>query len=115
MNRASNHGDHWPQLATATSYQGNVTEGMTSTPRPNHQPPVNASRLLEHWQPSKEMNQACNHGHDIESHQLPRERYRGNDLDTERASKGMNQRNDIEAHGQHWPPVAPCSLHPPSL
>ena len=56
------------------------------------------------------MNQASNHGHDIESHQLPRERYRGNDIDTERASKEMNQRNDIEAHGQHWPPVAPCSI-----
>ena len=74
------------------------------TPRPNHQTPVNASRLLEHWQPSKEMNRASNHGHDTESRQLPRECYRGT-RPTLATSNGLFPSLRAYDHrGEHWQP-----------
>ena len=77
------------------------------TPRPNHQPPVNASRLLEHWQPSKEMNRASNHGHNTESRQLPRECYRGT-RPTLATSNGLFPSLRAYDHrGHNWPTSTP--------
>ena len=87
-----------------------------TTPRPNACTLEATTGTTGH-----DIDRASNHGHDTESRQLPRKCYRGtrptlatsnglspssepmtteattgHDIDTERASKGMNRGNDID-------------------